>query len=133
MAFQAGLMGQRRGQMGFAYPYAAEEDDVGVVLQKSQTHEILDLCSVYFFRPGPVVGVERLDDWEAGELDTSLDAVFASAVRLALQEVGEVVRIGPMVFDGGFGGLSIVLLDPGQLQFAQVGFDLVFHGFSLSW
>lgn len=111
-------MGQCRGQMGFTYPDASKEDDVGVVLQECQPHEVLDLCAVDLFGPRPVVGVARFDDGEAGELDTSLDAVFASAVCLALQQVGEVDRIGSMVLDGGFSGFSIVLLYPGHLKFA---------------
>ena len=126
-------MGQRGGQMGFAYTDATKEDDVGVVLEECQAHEVLKLRAVDLFGPGPVVGVEGLEDGEAGGLDAPFDAVFPSPMRFALQEVGEIVRIGPVVLEGGFGGLPIVLLDPGQLKFLQVCFDFLFHGLSLGW
>ena len=47
----------------------AEENDVGFVLDKLETEEVLDLKAVDFLRPVPAEGVESFDEGKASGFD----------------------------------------------------------------
>ena len=53
------------GQVRFTQTDAAEENDVGVLVDKLQTKEVLHLGAIELVWPGPLEGIEGLDERDA--------------------------------------------------------------------
>ena len=117
--------------MAFAQTDAAEQDDVGFGVQKGQAHEIHDVGAIEFLGPGPIEGVERLQDGEAGGLEAPLNADFAAAVAFAFQNSFEIAVVGFAVLGGFLGEGFVVLEAPGELEFFEIVAQVAFHGGSL--
>ena len=93
VALQAGRVSQGGGQMAFAQPDAAQEDDVGPLGDKLQTEEVLDLEAVDLLGPAPVELVQGFDDREAGLSDASLDRAVATEAGLAVGKFFQVADV----------------------------------------
>lgn len=85
--------------MGLAYAYAADEDNVGLVLNKIKPEDVLDLCAVDLFWPGPVELIEGFDCGETGEAYASLCGAVGFKGGLSLDQLFKVIEMRPM-FEG---------------------------------
>jgi hypothetical protein len=109
VVFKACGIAQGRGQMGFSEPYAAEEDDVGLVFDKVEPEEILDLEPIDFFGPGPVELIQGFDEREASHTDAAFYGSVPAQSGLATDEVLEVIHMCP-VFPGRLCGQVLVVV-----------------------
>ena len=80
--------------MGFTETYESQEDDVRLVVDELEPELVLDLETVNFLGPVPAEGVEGFDDWEPGGPDASGDSAVGVQGGFALNELGQVVKMG---------------------------------------
>src|SRR5208337_876377 len=104
-------MGQGGGQMGFAQADAADENDAGLLLDKGQAKEVLQLGLVNFLGPSPVELVEGFDDWEAGGGQAPGDVALVPALGLPLDEPDQVLEWSPLFAGGLVGQGRVVFLN----------------------
>jgi hypothetical protein len=78
-----------------AFPQAdpAEEDDIGLAIDKLQAEQILDLKAIDLFGPTPVELLEGFEHWEAGELDPALGAMVLAQVGFPFDELGQILEL----------------------------------------
>jgi hypothetical protein len=120
MALEACGVSQRGAQMGFTQSDAADEDDVGIVLDECQAEKVLDLKSIDFIGPVPVELLQRLDDGKAGKLDAPGDGAVLSQMGLPVDESAQVVDMAELLLGGGLGFGLVVFQDRGQLQVVEL-------------
>jgi hypothetical protein len=89
---QAGGIAEGCGEVGFSQTDKAKEDDVGFVLDKLKTEEVLDLEAVDFLRPVPAEGVEGFYQREASGFDAAGDDAVLAQGGFAFGELSEVSR-----------------------------------------
>lgn len=82
--------------MALAQANVGDEDHVGLVLDKAQAEEILDLGPIDLLRPAPVELVEGLEYREAGEPHPSLDTAVFTPVGLAFDQPRQIVDVRPL-------------------------------------
>ena len=95
--------------MGLAEPDAADEHDVGGVVEEAQAEEVLDLEAVDLVGPGPVEGIERFFHGESGESDARFNGTVASQVGLALDESFEHGEVVGLLLGGTAHDVGVVL------------------------
>ena len=86
VALQASGVAQGGGQVGFAQARTAHENHVGLVLEKRETEEILDLGAIDLFGPGPIELFKGFNDRKARRLDAALRGPVLAPERFALDQ-----------------------------------------------
>jgi hypothetical protein len=102
--------------VGFAEPHATEEDNIGWVLEKRESGEVLDLEAIDLFGPIPLEGVERFEGREAGSLNAPVGRPILFAGGLSGDELAEIVDMGPLFFRGLLGHLRVVIEQKEELE-----------------
>ena len=77
--------------MRFAQADAAEQDEVGLVLDKRKAEVVLHLKAVDPGGPVPAELLQGFDDGEAREPNAAFGGAIAPHVRLSFHEFGQVV------------------------------------------
>ena len=72
--------------MGFSESGPSHENDVGLVLEKGETEEVLHMGAIDLFGPGPVELFEGFKDGEARRLDAALGRPILAPERLAFSQ-----------------------------------------------
>ena len=120
MAFQAGGVAQRGGQVRFAQTDGAQENHVGLGWDEPQAEEVLHRQTVDFFGPVPAELFEGFAHWKARRLQAALHQALAALLHITVQEVLQVVQMPPAFFGGLLGQGDVVFLGEGQLEVGQV-------------
>ena len=128
----ARLQAEGCDQMGLAEPDAADEHDVGGVVEEAQAEEVLDLEAVDLLRPGPVEGIEGFLHGESGETDAPFNGTVASQVGLALDESFEHGEVVGLLFGGAAHDVGVVLADEGELEGVEMGVEGIEVGAGLT-
>lgn len=129
MAFEAGVVAQSRGQMGFAKSDPSEQDDIGFVFEELESEEVLDGHAVDFARPVPLELLEGFDDRKPSESDFALNGAVESGVHFSENEVLEVLGVCPVVC-GGLVGQSFVMVEhEGKVEKLEMGLERGLSGF----
>ena len=123
VATLARLQAEGCDQMGLAEPDAADEHDVGGVVEEAQAEEVLDLEAVDVLGPGPIEGIEGFLHGESGESDAPFDGAVASQVGLALDESFEHGEVVGLLFGGTSHDVGVVLADEGELEDVEMGVE----------
>src|ERR1035441_10475841 len=80
--------------MSFPQADTASEDGIGLLLDKVQAEQILDLRPVDLLRPVPLELIERLGKWEAGAADALHQALVLAPGNLSLEHALDGVVVG---------------------------------------
>ena len=124
----AGGVAQGNRQMGLTESHSAHKDDVGMVFQKGQPEEVLDLRPVDLLGPAPVELFQGFEHWEAGGDDTPSHRAVHLPQGLPFHQAAQVIHRRPVLLGGLVGQTLIVLLHIGQLELGQVRLQLSLGG-----
>ena len=102
-ALETGGIAESRGEMGLSETDAAQEDDIGLVLEELQAEEVLHGCSVDFLGPVPAELVQGFEDRETRHTDSPLNGAIVAQGGFSCSETGKVAHMRPVVCGGLFG------------------------------
>jgi len=108
-------------QMALAQAGAGDKNDVGALGDEVQVEEVLDLWAVDLGGPVPVELVDGLEHREAGLIDAALDASILAGGGLAVEQLGEVVEVRPVLVGSRLGQRLAVLAHERQVQRGELG------------
>jgi hypothetical protein len=86
MAFEDGIMADRRGEMGFTDSGRADEDEVRGFFEPVGVKKLQDLVSGDFRVKGPVKVLKELDPFDPGGTHQVLDSLLLPELILLLEE-----------------------------------------------
>ena len=107
----------------FPTPTKPRKNDVGFVLDKLETEEVLDLKAVDFLRPVPAEGVEGFDEGKASGFDAPGDGTVLAQGGFAFGKLGEVIEMGEFLARGLGGQALAVLPDEGEAKVGEVAVE----------
>ena len=90
-----------------------EENGIGVLFDKGEAENILDLEAIDFLGPVPLERIEGFDEREAGQSHPAFDATTLTGLCLAFDEPFKKLQMGPMLGGGLLGEGLVVLADKG--------------------
>jgi len=93
---QAGIT-KSRGEMGFSEADAAQEDDIGLIIEELQAEEVLHGSAVDRFRVIPAELVQGFYDREPCHGDSTLNGAIMAQGGLSLGEAGQVIHMRPVL------------------------------------
>ena len=97
VALEARRIAKRSGQVRFAQADAAQIDEVGLVFDKPEAEVVLHLEAVNLGGPVPAKLIQGFDDGKACLANAIFGGAVAPQVRLAFDESGQVVHMGPLL------------------------------------
>jgi hypothetical protein len=107
--------------MALAQADAGDEHHVGVLGHKVQVEEVLYLRPVDLGGPVPVELVDGLEHGEAGQADATLHAPVFAGGGFAVEQLGEVVDVRPVLVGRGVRQRLVVLAHERQVQRGELG------------
>lgn len=116
VAAYTGGVSEGDAQMCFPEAYAAQEDCVGLLLDKVQAEQILDLGPVDLLRPVPLELIQGFREREACAADALREALVLAPGDLALDQALQVVEVSPLLFGGRLCEFMIMGAYIGELQ-----------------
>ena len=124
MSGEAGGAPERDGQMRLAEADIADHHDVGPGGDEVQAKQVLYLQAVDLFWPAPLEIIEGFDDREARIDEPALGASRVPPGKLAVDELGQIVDVGPLLLGGLACQGVIVLVDVLQAHALQLRVQL---------
>jgi len=122
IAFLTSVMAQGGGEMGFAEADTAEEDDVGVGLDKVEAKEGEDELAVDFLRMFPAVLFEGFEDGKAGVFKAVFEAFLEVVSDFVGEEGVEEVVIGEVLFESVGEEVGMVFLEMVEAEIMEAFF-----------
>ena len=116
VASDAGGMTEGDGAVSLAQANCTNEDDVGVGCDKGQAEQILDQRAVDLFWPVPLKVFHRLEDGKAGFFNASLDGAAFALGGLALDQLGQVRKVGELPLSGCGGEILVMAFYMGEVE-----------------
>ncbi len=102
--------------MCFPEAHCAEQDHVGLVVDKLQAEQVLNLKAIDLARPSSLEGLQGFDDGEAGQSDATLNGALLTIKGFALNQCEQIVHMPPVGLRRFAGQRLEVLVDKRKLQ-----------------
>lgn len=109
VAFEACLIADGTGEMGFPKSDAAHEDDVFIFVDEGEPEEMLNEGLIDFMWPRPLELFQGFDLREARLLDSQLSGAVEFSEHLRMDEFSQEVQMRPLFLGGGGGELLEVV------------------------